>query len=185
MLANRRTTEQEIVMIKRFHGFGKQELNSALLLAALVVGLGVLVAPQYVEAQPKMDDSNKEAAAKDDSEQETVKIGVIASQRSIGGGGASAIDVETAGAAPGDELSVIMGSVAPSGNGKCLATVTNSSEENSYSVRFAVEGYNERGNRTLHRNFSAMIRPKSTIERTVSCRDNLNLQVKLKSARKR
>ncbi len=124
----------------------------------------------------------KEAAAKEEST-DVIRTGTIASSGEYASG--NAVDVDTQGSAPGDEPSTIQGSVSQIGRGKCRASITNSSEENTYSVRFRVIGTNERGAVAIKKTFSATLKPSQTQNRKLACKDNLRMQVVLLSANKR
>lgn len=125
--------------------------------------------------------SSSDAASKKEEKKELVKTGVIASSSTIPDRGA--VDVETSGSSPGDETSVVTGSISRTGRTECTAKIINNGEK-SYSVSFAVEGTNKRGAKVLSRYFSATVKPKGTVEKVVTgCAEDLNMGVNLKSAR--
>ena len=121
------------------------------------------------------------AASKKEEKKEVVKTGVIASSSTVPDRGA--VDVETSGSSPGDDTSVVTGSISRTGRTECTAKIINNGEK-SYSVSFAVEGTNKRGAKVLSRYFSATVKPKGSVEKVVSsCPEDLNVGVNLKSAR--
>ncbi|MFN8391530.1 MAG: hypothetical protein U0136_14675 [Bdellovibrionota bacterium] len=110
-----------------------------------------------------------------------IKPGVIASSTKTKD--FAAIDVDTSGAAPGDEANPITASISHVKDDNCVAKVINNGEA-SYSVSFQVVGTDPRGSKPVNQTFSATIKPKGSVERTVSrCSGNLNLAVVLKSAK--
>lgn len=113
--------------------------------------------------------------------EEKVITGVIASTATTGKPGA--INVETSGSSPGDEVSAVSGSISHGRKNECIARILNNGTK-TYSVTFTVEGINKRGLKTLSRNFSATVAPGGIAERSVDgCHDELSLTVNLKSAR--
>lgn len=121
---------------------------------------------------------NKNAEKKKD---EVVKTGVVASSGTMGNVGA--VNAQTSNDAPGDENSVISGSISRSGSDNCTAKIVNSGEK-EYSVSFSVEGRNAQGSKVFDRYFSGTVKPKQTLEKLVTgCNPSLNLAVNLKSAR--
>ena len=112
---------------------------------------------------------------------EKVQIGTIASSGSFGQ--SHTTNVQTDGAAPGDEANVISGGVSRSGRDQCTATMTNTSQTNTYSVSFKVVGRNEGGSKTVEKSYSATLKPKQRITRDLRCGD-ANMEVVLQSAKK-
>ncbi|MCB0323015.1 MAG: hypothetical protein KDD69_05555 [Bdellovibrionales bacterium] len=127
-------------------------------------------------------DSKGTAAATEEAA-DPIKTGVIANSGSFPTNGA--IDVETSGAAPGDEQSTITASINSTDRTTCVATLNNASEKNSYSVRARIIGRNESGAKVLTKSFTAMLKPKGSASRSVSCRPEYRMQVELVSADKR
>lgn len=122
-----------------------------------------------------------QADDKPEGPKETVKTGVIATNTRTKD--FAAIDVQTSGAAPGDDVSVISGSVLRPKRGQCVGKVINNGNK-TYSVGFSVVGVNNEGRKEMERFFSATLKPKASAERLVtSCDDGLNVSVVLKSAR--
>jgi len=127
--------------------------------------------------------SPSRAVAEDKKEEvkETVKTGVIATNTRTKD--FAAVNVETSGAAPGDDVSVISGSVLREKRGQCVGKVINNGNK-TYSVGFAVIGVNKDGRKEMERSFSATLKPKASAERLVTtCDDDLNVSIVLKSAR--
>ena len=175
-----------------------------LALTAVAFGGGMLVAQSTVYASPtdkvpppggapvasptpaaatkdvaKDKDAGAEKAEK--KKDEVVKTGVVASSSRIGNH--ASVNVQTSGDAPGDETSVIAGSISHSGRDVCIARIVNNGEK-EYSVSFSVEGRDERGSKVFDRYFSGTVKAKSTFERQVSgCDPKLNMAVNLKSAK--
>ena len=119
--------------------------------------------------------------AEGEEPKETVKTGVIATNTRTKD--FAAINVETSGAAPGDDVSVVSGSVLRPKREECIAKVINNGNK-TYSVSFSLIGTNKSGRKALERSFSATLKPKESVERLVtSCDDELNVSVVLKSAR--
>lgn len=139
-----------------------------------LTGLILLAAPVFAAEEQSSVPAPKEA-------EEVVKTGIIAVSANVGSRGP--FGIETKGAAPGDEQSVITGGISRTGKDTCAVTVTNKSEQNSYSVSLSVLGYDQRGTRRLTRSFSARLAPKGTETKQVKCQ-NYNVEVMLKSATK-
>ena len=131
------------------------------------------------DAAPSNDSGD---SAKVEKKEEIVKTGVIASTPSRGQSGA--VNVETGGDAPGDEASTISGGISVTGRNRCTAKIMNSSDENSYSVRYKIQGKNERGSRTLNKSYSAVVGPGKTHSRAVRCNENDAMSLRLLSAKK-
>lgn len=112
---------------------------------------------------------------------EKVKTGIVASTETTGK--PSAINVETSGSSPGDEVSAVSGSISRGKKNECIARILNNGTK-TYSVTFSVEGVNKRGLKTLSRNFSASVAPKGVVEKKFGgCNEDLSLYVNLKSAK--
>jgi hypothetical protein len=120
------------------------------------------------------------AKTESEKEKENVVTGIIAS--TVGPGQSGAVAVETTGSSPGDEQNTITGSVSNTGGRNCSVYVMNSSEKNSYRVRFAAIGENERGSRVMRKSFSATIEPKGQVTREFSCKPDLTMKLELTSA---
>lgn len=171
------------------NGLGQRMTPKRLMQSILLPGLLVISSATFVfgvasagaedSATPPPSDKPADAKAKE----EPIATGVIANSGSVPTG--SAVDVNTQGATPGDEASVIQGSVSQASRGKCSATVTNGSEENTYSVRYRVVGTDERGNSALKKSFSAVLKPSQSQTREVSCKPEYRMQIVLLSATKR
>ena len=113
--------------------------------------------------------------------EEKVRTGKIASTGRFGTTGG--VDVDSAGASPGDEPSVVSASISRKSKTECTAKIINNGQK-SYSVSFTVLGEDHRGNRVLNRSFSGSVASKETLERQITgCRDDLNLSVQLNSAK--
>lgn len=113
--------------------------------------------------------------------EEKVRTGKIASTGRFGTTGG--VDVDSAGASPGDEPSVVSASIVRKSKTECTAKIINNGQK-SYSVSFTVVGEDHRGNKVLNRSFSGSVASKATLERQVTgCRDDLNLSVQLNSAK--
>ena len=113
--------------------------------------------------------------------EEKVRTGAIASTGRFGTTGG--VDVDSAGASPGDEPSVVAASISRKNRTECIAKIINNGKK-SYSVSFTVLGEDHRGNRVINRSFSGSVASKGTLERQISgCRDDLNLSVTLNSAK--
>lgn len=140
------------------------------------------VAAQEATGTPT-ESSGEKVEAKEKENTDVIRTGVIANSGEYASG--NAVNVDTQGAAPGDESSTIQGSVSQVGRGLCKATVTNSSEENTYHVRFRVVGTSENGVAAVKKTFSATLKPSETENRELKCKDNYRMQVVLLSARKR
>jgi len=143
------------------------------------VSVGAAIADD--DQPPPAADPSKAVPEKKEEKPETIKTGVIASSTKTGS--FAAIDVETSGAAPGDEASVISASVLRPKRDVCIAKVMNNGTK-PYSVNFAVEGVNQRGAKTLNTSYSATIPPKGSIERQIPrCDSDLNIGINLRSAK--
>lgn len=126
--------------------------------------------------------SEEVVRTKSDKKVEKVKVGTIAnSGTSVASG---AVDVQTSGASPGDTPSPITGSISVQDRRRCLASVQNNSKENTYSVRFKVQGSNERGTRTVNKSFTARLAPGASTSRTFTCNADDQMSVVLSSATK-
>ncbi len=86
-------------------------------------------------APPPSADLSKAKPEATPEKVETIKTGVIASSTKTKA--FAAIDVETSGSAPGDETSVIAGSVSHVKRDECVAKVINNGDK-TYSVSFNV-----------------------------------------------
>ena len=127
-----------------------------------------------------MAQSGKPADKCKDNKQEKIVKGVVASVGSYPSTGA-AVGSDSSGSTPGDDPSVISGSINFIGDGKCAAVVTNASECKSYSVSFVVKGakQTETSMRTIVSS-SANLAPKGRKEQTFSCnKDEYNYVVEL------
>lgn len=71
------------------------------------------------------------------AKQEKVSQGVVASVGRYGNG--AAVQGDTSGSTPGDDVSVISGSIKNISEGKCAAVIMNASECKTYTVSFAVK----------------------------------------------
>ena len=120
-----------------------------------------------------------------EEKKEVVKTGLIAGTIKTKNSRNIAFDNQANDAAPGDDASVIGGSVSRAGKTQCVAHVTNSSPKNSYSVSFVVEGADKDGATAISKSFSATIPPQGTVERNMDCQPGLNMTVRLRSAKKR
>ena len=143
---------------------------AALLLAELLCSSAAIA-----QDAPKKDEPPKV--------EEKVQTGTIASTGRYGGG-TTGLDINTDGATPGDEQNVISASVSQIGREECAATITNTSVTSSYSVSFKVVGRNERGVKLLDKSYSASLKPKQSVQRTMDCPADANLEVVLQSAKK-
>ncbi len=161
--------------LKTFHA-----LSLLLLLFAFVSPVAAQVKQESGADAPA---EKQEEAKKEKENTDVIRTGVIANSGEYASG--NAVNVDTQGAAPGDESSTIQGSVSQVGRGMCKATVTNSSEENTYHVRFRVVGTSENGVAAVKKTFSATLKPSETENRELKCKDNYRMQVVLLSARKR
>lgn len=113
--------------------------------------------------------------------EEKVHTGTIASSGRFGTTGG--VDVDSSGASPGDEVSVVSASIVRKSKNECVAKLNNNGKK-TYSVSFTVIGEDRRGNKVISRTFSGSVAPKGTLERQVnSCREDLNLSVQLNSAK--
>jgi hypothetical protein len=138
-----------------------------------------------VIAQQAENAADKERAPAVQKEQveENVRTGIIAGSTRVRD--SRAFNVETGAAAPGDETSVIYASVSYVGNDRCEAKVTNNSPENAYSVSFRVIGQDRRGSEALRKSYSASLKPKESVTRSLRCKKEYSMAVVLKSAKKR
>lgn len=155
-------------------------ISAGLLGAAPALAQDAGGAPPTTGAAVPATETVKEPV-KEKEKEEVVKTGVIASSTKTGS--FAAIDVETSGASPGDEASVISASIVRGRDNECVARVTNGGAK-TYSVSFAVVGTTQSGSKPLNNTYSATLKPKAVVERTVNrCAADLNLAVVLKSAR--
>lgn len=127
--------------------------------------------------------SGKDEKATEEKE-EVVKTGVIASTGNYGFGPQS-IESGATGAAPGDESSVIAAGVSRVSRDECQVTITNNSDENSYSVGYRFTERNNRGSKVNSRYFSDSLDAKESKSRKVSCSDDTRMEVELRSAKRR
>ncbi|OVE80128.1 hypothetical protein BVY02_01140 [bacterium J17] len=155
---------------------------------AAVFGLAVLdLSPALAQESPPQATTTAEQTQEKQVEEDTggpktLEPGVIATTGSYRSG--TAIDsTDTSAAAPGDEGLPISAGVKES-NGRCAVTVSNTSEEDGYSVSFAVEGSDTSGRRVLRKSYSARLQPKKSVTKEFACRKGLNLAVLLKSGSK-
>ncbi len=156
---------------------------------SLLVSLALVIIPVALAQDSKADSSASGSVSseevvrtKSEKEVEKVKTGTIANTGTFVSSGA--VDVQTAGASPGDAKSPITGSITPEGRRRCLATVKNSSKENAYSVRFKVQAKNDRGTKTVNKSFSARLSPGASTSRTFTCDPDDSMSVILSSATK-
>ncbi len=123
------------------------------------------------------------APAKAEADKDAILTpGVIASNNRAPG--STSVDVNSGGAVPGDEVSPIAASVKSVKRGKCQVSLTNNHEKNRYSVKYRVEGTNKKGSTVLKRSYSSTIDPKKTVTKDLSCSDDLNMRVVLRSGKK-
>lgn len=141
----------------------------------VVIALGflspVLFSPTPVFAQAK----DKKKA------EEKVQLGMIASFgnfRKYASRGADTGAFETDGSP-----SPIGAAISRKGS-DCSIRVTNKSEENTYALRFVVEGQDMDGVKKFSKSFSTTVAPGSSESRSVSCAPDWNMAVILKSGRK-
>jgi hypothetical protein len=156
--------------------FSKRFRNTAKLFCLSIFCLTLI--PLCVSAEENAADESKA----EDTKFDVLKPGVVASF-----GRASkhaAVDSLATGSVPGDEAMPVTASVAKVKSGKCEVKLSNSDEKNSYSVSYVVEGINSKGDTVMKRSYSATLDPKKTVTNALSCRDDLNLQVVLRSGKK-
>jgi hypothetical protein len=142
--------------------------------------IALCTSPAFADDQPVPTATNAAPAAQE-TPPEKVRTGVIASDTKTGQ--FAAIDVDTGGDSPGDEVNPITASITRGSDDECTAKVTNNGK-NTYSISFAVAGTTRSGSKPLNSTYSATLKPKETVERRVSrCDKDLNLAVVLKSAK--
>ncbi len=149
---------------------------------AALVGLCALSSVALAQEEPEVVPTVAATPAPTPTEpEEKVRTGKIASTGRFGTTGG--VDVDSAGASPGDEPSVVSASISRKSKTECTAKIINNGKK-SYSVSFTVLGEDQRGSRVLNRSFSGSVASKGTLERQISgCRDDLNLSVQLNSAK--
>jgi hypothetical protein len=157
--------------------------TTGLLFGALILHTFFQVVPPVAAEDAAGTPAATPEAAKEEEKPELINTGVIANSGSVPTG--SAVNVSTQGAAPGDESSVIRASVSQASRGKCVATLSNGSETNTYSTRFRVVGTNESGAQAVKRTFAATLKPGQEITRDVTCKPEYSMSVVLVSASKR
>lgn len=137
------------------------------------------------DASAQSTESGKQAEGKsgEESEEEVVKTGTIASTGNYGFG-PQAI-TSGSGAAPGDEPGVITAGVSRKSRDECTVTLKNASEKNGYSASYRVVEYNNTGSKVSSRYYSASLEPKGSKTQDVPCRQGNSVQVELSSARPR
>lgn len=141
---------------------------------------GKVVAPQAGEqSQPTQGSAS---ADEEKDEFAVLKPGTIASTGSQPGN--AALSVSSGGAVPGDELMPVAASISRKGREACEVKVTNNHEKNTYSLNFAVEGTDARGSVASKTTFSATVKPKQSITKSMTCREGLNMRVTLRSGKK-
>lgn len=164
----------------------------AMLVTALFLGV---YSAQPAIAQQGSDSANTTSGAVGDAqggkdekaseaEEEVVKTGVIASTGNYGFGPQS-IESGATGAAPGDEASVIAAGVSRVSRDECQVTITNNSDENSYSVGYRFTERNNRGSKVNSKYFSDSLDAKESKSRKVACSDDTRMEVELRSAKRR
>ena len=160
--------------------FSRNLSKIVICLSMTFVFAGAAIA-QNEEPPPPGADPSKAVPDKKEEKPEVIKTGVIASSTKTGS--FAAIDVETAGASPGDEASVIAASVLRPKRDQCIAKVINNGSK-PYSVNFSVEGVNARGAKVVNTSYSATIPAKGSIERQIArCDSDLNIGINLRSAK--
>ncbi len=126
-------------------------------------------------------DSDQKEKKPAPGKEEKVQTGVIST---IGSYGQSvSFGSNTSDQVPGDVPNTISGSIKHTTRGKCQAVVTNSSEENSYSVSFKVVTVSAKWKTSLKNSYVATLKPKQNVTRDFSCGDE-NMQIVLQSAKK-
>ncbi len=132
-----------------------------------------------------------QATAKDAKEEENrnrpVKDGVIRPGVIASSGrhkGAYATDATSSTEAGGDTPLAVTGSIRRLNRAECSVVLSNSSKEESFSVSYAVEGVDPRGNKVLRRTYSATLKPGATKTNTLKCAPDLAMQVVLTSGKK-
>ncbi len=157
-------------------------LSAAVFALTLLAGL-LCSSPVAAQDAPKKAEQKTDKKAEPSKVEEKVQTGTIASTGRFGGG-VTGLDISTDGATPGDDQNVISASVSQIGRGECQATITNTSNVNSYSVSFKVVGRNERGSKLVDKSYSASLKPQQKVTRQMDCPAEANMEVVLQSARK-
>lgn len=112
---------------------------------------------------------------------EKVKLGVVAGTFKTGQ--AKSLDVESGGAVPGDDDSVVTGSVSHVDATTCVAKMSNAGKK-TYNVSFVARGSLRNGAEDFSKSFSGKVAPGETLEKRISgCRAELNLSIELRSAK--
>lgn len=110
------------------------------------------------------------------------KTGVISSMGQIKKSGA--VDTSALDGVPGEEQPAVSGSVRKLKRGRCSAFIKNNSEKSAYSVRYKVQGFNERGSSVFNRNFSSRLSAGESDSHEFACRDGLNMRLVVTSGKK-
>ena len=156
-------------------------LFGAAIISLFMVGSVVAEGPNTVSGGVASDSQASSKSGQKEKKPEKVTTGVIASYGDYGRD--ASISAATTGA-PGEDTSAISGSVSKLAPGKCQAVVISSAKDTGYSISFAVQGFDNKGNQTSRRTWSSTIKPKEKITKEFYCMDNeLSFQVKLSSAR--
>jgi len=113
-------------------------------------------------------------------EKERAPSGAIASWGNFSMG--AAVDVDAGEAAPGDEASVIVGSLSFEKSNRCIARLKNSSECNSYSLSYQVKE-NNNGRLNTKTSGSVSLTPGSEKSFPFACNMKYNYRLEISSAK--
>lgn len=122
----------------------------------------------------------EENAKGESKDPKTIKSGVIASYGTAKT--VSSTNLNSVDSSPGEEQSPVTASVSRKGSSRCIAVVKNTSKESSYSVSFDVVATS--GSSVSKQNYSATIKPNSSVEKTISCLPDSKMEVFLRSGKK-
>ena len=108
-----------------------------------------------------------------ENKEEKVNKGIVASVGVYSG--ATAVQGDTGGDAPGEEPSMITGSIKKINDKKCSAVIVNNSQCKTYSVSFAIKGikHGTTQERTITTS-SARLAPKASKEVSFACDSTQN-----------
>lgn len=160
-------------------------MKTTRILSCALFGLSFLANNAFAQEAnppaPTAEDSTAAAAEKKEEKIPDLQPGVVASYGRTAQN--TAIDVETSGAAPGDEASPVVGGIKRLGGDDCEVFLKNNSKKAGYSVSFAVEAFDRDGSRQSRRTYSASLSPSGSTSRSVRCPEGQSMQVVISSGR--